>query len=374
MPDGLIPDTLIRVPTLVLWLHVIQSHPDAAGRRADWWRNTTAVVWQLLLHVDSDMVTSPRKGATWELLAAKAGVSRRTFADRLRWLRERGLLHTLVSGSTPRHRPGCRGGRVDDGLGNLAAQYVLTVPRAVLDAMDFEELERLTSTTHPTPQTLAEEPWQDVPWPVEVLPAKPPADLPVEVTCTPCVSMVALSENISPVYAREESGQSGTSPATPERTWPSTVTPENKSQMLQACRRLRDDVPVLRRISPQHLRSLLRSSFSAGATVSDVKYMLNVNPDGRPWGYTDEPRWLPGWIRYRLAPWIDDSGTLLARLPSQAVAEANRRRLREQAERAEQLAEARRNRAAPDPELLAGLRARLEAVRGGVGGSPGKAA
>ncbi|GIH81018.1 hypothetical protein Plo01_74470 [Planobispora longispora] len=363
MAGASIPDTLVPVHTLVLWLHLIQAHPAAAGRRADWWRNTTAVVWQLILHTGPDMVTSPRKGATWALLAAKAGVSRRTLADRLRWLREIGALFTLVSGSTPRYRPGCRGGRVDDGLGNLAAQYVLTAPQAVLDAMDPEELERLTAMPHPAPGALTEELWQDVPWPVEVLP--------VEVTRTPSVSMVALSDNTSPVYAREESGQNGTSPATPERTWPSTVTPETKPQMLEACRRLREDVHVLRRISPKHLRSLLRSALIAGATVSDVKHMLNVQPDGRPWGYTDEPRWLPGWIRYRLAAWIDESGALLAQLPSQAVAEANRRRLREQSERAEQRAEAERNRAAPDPALLASLRRRLEAVRRGAGRAGG---
>nr|BFE89147.1 hypothetical protein GCM10020093_117490 [Planobispora longispora] len=240
MAGASIPDTLVPVHTLVLWLHLIQAHPAAAGRRADWWRNTTAVVWQLILHTGPDMVTSPRKGATWALLAAKAGVSRRTLADRLRWLREIGALFTLVSGSTPlpprlpgrprrrRARQPRRPVRPHRAPGRPGRHG----PRGA-GAADRH--------APPRPRALTEELWQDVPWPVEVLP--------VEVTRTPSVSMVALSDNTSPVYAREESGQNGTSPATPERTWPSTVTPETKPQMLEACRRLREDVHVLRRIS-----------------------------------------------------------------------------------------------------------------------------
>ncbi|GII06115.1 hypothetical protein Pta02_81230 [Planobispora takensis] len=354
-----IPPGLTTAQSLLLWYQVIAACPDAAHRRADWWRNTMNIVWVLMTHAGSDMVTKPWSGATWEKLAREAGVSRSTLADRLRWLRVHGFLSTLLSGSTPALRAGRRGLR--DGLGNLAAQYALTIPEAVLEAMDPEERESLVP---PVPEVVPER-WEDVPWPVETLP--------VDVTRTPRVSPYVGERSISPVHAREGDqdraprknhapAPASSAPATPEPAWPATVTPVTKSQRLQACQRLRRDDPVLRKMPEKHLRSLLRPLFQAGATVSDVKHAFNVQPDGRPWPYTDDPRWLPGWVRWRVAAWADDDGTLRAPLPSQVRAEANRVRLLEQARRAERTAREQENRGAPDPVALAQLKVYLHGL------------
>ncbi|GIH97884.1 hypothetical protein Psi01_85140 [Planobispora siamensis] len=358
-----IPPALTRAQSLVLWCEVIAMCPDAAHRRADWWRNTMHVVWVLMRYADSDMITKPWSGATWDRLAQEAGVSRSTLADRIRWLRIHGFLFVLMSGSTPQLRGRRRRG-AGDRLGNLAAQYALTVPVAVLEAMDPEELERLVP---PVPEVVPER-WEDVPWPVETLP--------VDVTRTPRVSPYVGERSMSPVHARasdqdhaprkdHKPAPASSAPATPEPAWSGTVTPVTKSQRLQACRRLREDDPVLRKLPEKHLRHLLRPLFQAGATVNDVKYAFNLQPDGRPWPYTDDPRWMPGWVRWRVAAWADDDGTLRAPLPSQVRAEANRVRLLEQAQRAERTARERENRGAPDPEVMAQLRVRLcEAASG----------
>ncbi|MBB4944323.1 hypothetical protein FHR32_008729 [Streptosporangium album] len=121
----------------------MQEHPDAGGRRADWWQRTMAVVWQLATRTGPDRVTSPKLGATWAVLAEAAGVSRSTLADRLRWLRECGLLVVLTTGSTARYRRGTMCGLADDGLGNLAAEYILTLPAEVLAALDDAELQQV---------------------------------------------------------------------------------------------------------------------------------------------------------------------------------------------------------------------------------------
>ncbi|GAA3448141.1 hypothetical protein Pve01_63930 [Planomonospora venezuelensis] len=346
-PGEAIPGHLVQAPTKVLWIRAAELVPDFERHRADWRRNLLRVVWQLAAHAGSDMVTDPGLGATWELLAAKAGVSRRTFADRLRWLRTHGLLFTLVTGSTPALRASCWGGRVDDGLGNIAAEYALTVPRELLDTMDFEDLDRLIPPT----RAPAEENWRDVPWPAETLP--------VDETRTPKGFIPPLVKEVNPpVHTRE-----APFPAKPGRTWPSTVTPGNKSEMLQACERLRDDDMLLRKVPARQLRWLLRSLFVAGATAGDVRHALHFHPDGTLWP-VGTPRRPVSWIRWRLGAWIDyDTGALRAALPSQRRAEADLRRRREQAALTDWLAGLRAGRADPDPAAVTELRARLEAVR-----------
>ncbi|MGW7483469.1 hypothetical protein ACWGH8_33350 [Nonomuraea muscovyensis] len=76
---------------------------------------------------------------TWAVLIERSGRSRSTVALWLRWLRERGLLGTVTPGSTVRFRKGTQCGTIDDGLGNIAAEYVLAIAAAPNDDVAVDE-------------------------------------------------------------------------------------------------------------------------------------------------------------------------------------------------------------------------------------------
>ncbi|MBG0818439.1 hypothetical protein [Planomonospora sp. ID82291] len=327
-----LPDGLVCAASRALWLRITESHPDAGHRRADWRRGLQRIVWQLATRTGSDMVTAPRKGATWAVMAAEAGVSRSVLADRLAWLRERGLLVTAVTGSTPRYRPGTRQGLLEDGWDNMAAEYILTVPADLLEAA-ADELDASPSLLPAPAADPAGEHWTQVPWPVETLP--------VDVTRTPSsLPPPSVGGKTSPYAGARESAV----PAAPAESWPAAVTPRTKLQMLAACERLRAEDLVLRRVRARHLRSLLRPAFALGATIDDVRHALNHRGDGTPWPYTDRPRWVPSWLRSRLATWISADGDLLATWPSQQRAAASARSRAEQERRGREYAAARADR------------------------------
>ncbi|WP_344866512.1 hypothetical protein [Planomonospora alba] len=370
-------------PSLALWLAVVAADPDMPVRRADWRRNAENTARELTRRVGADMVTSPQWGGTWKGLIEALGVSRSTLNNLLRWFKEKGYVRVLATGSTivtRRHLWLGRTRQIGDGFGNLAAEYVLTVPRAALAALRLpvEELaalaERPDEFADPVegPRVVTQDEWREAPWPVETLPAPP-----VDRSCTPYGRLYVLKKYLLPTRTREKSGrpaqisQKPENPDTPpvrshpapESIWPNTATPETRKQRLLACRRLRAENMTLRGLSERHLRSLLRVPFSLGATLADVKYMIDHRPDGTPWLYDDKPHHLAGWLRYRLAPWIGEDGTLRAPLPSRAAAEAHRRHLARQAARRQEAARLRAERADPDPDLVAETRARLAAVR-----------
>ncbi len=80
-------------------------------------------------------------------------------------------------------------------------------------------------------------------------------------------------------------------------------------------------------IVDRRLRSVLRPYWDAGWTVSAVLWCLDHKPSGELWPHTDAVRHVPGWVRYRLAPW-----TGLAS-PSQQRAAGHEVLLAEQARR-----------------------------------------
>lgn len=274
-----------------------------------------------------DMLTAPKKGATWAALAEELGVSTRTIANYLAWMRDHGLLLTEVHGTTVRYRPGTMYGTRDDGRGNEAAQYRLTIPTSVLEG-DLEP------EAHNVDQ-------DEIPWPVETVPTRPhlapvlsisAGESPGDETFTPAF-VVALEGGSLPyarAHAREETSKS----------WRRTLRPNRQAEMLAACDRLRSDNLTLRALSARDLRSLLRPLFKAGATPADVEHALNVRPDGERWGNIDpssptlplpqavRARTLRARLRHRLALWLGPEGELSGELPSQAVARANRARAR----------------------------------------------
>ncbi|MFF4128364.1 hypothetical protein ACFYYP_32995 [Microbispora rosea] len=334
-PSELIPTQLVCARSRAAWHRAVESHPDTAARRADWRRGLMAVVWQLATRTGRNMVTAPKKGATWTVMAAEAGVSRSTLANRLAWLLERGLLVRVTPGTTPRFRPGTLRGALDDGRGNEAATYVLTVPADLAESLAEDDQgdggQSRTSAFDP-----AGDDWRDIPWPAETLP--------VELTRTPKPHMVDVGEKTLPdVRARETPAHT-----TPAAAWPATATPGTKAEMLAACERLRAEDPILRKLSPLHLRSLLRVLFRLGATIDDVRHVLHHQPGGRPWPLEAAPRFVPGWVRWRVQAWLTPDSSpggqgvrLASPLPSQ-VREAYRRRIRsEQTARTTELAKAR---------------------------------
>ncbi|WP_068929371.1 hypothetical protein [Planobispora rosea] len=338
-----VPEHLTTAPSLGLWLEALAYLADAADRRRDWRTNIGRLGWQLASRCSRDMATAPKKGATWEVLAEESGIRRRCLAYGLAWMHEVGLLVTAESGSTVRYRPGTLYGRLDDGLGNRAAVYILTIPWAILsddpeasggpDPIDDDEV--------PWPvETLRERPALPAPAPPPFPPAAPAATEscaplsataqprpPVERSCTPAPVVDLEGVTIPNARARRmgQMGKMSDSPTSPP--WPATVTPGTKAEMLAACERLRADDGLMAKLSARHLRSLLRPLWKAGATVRDIQHVLNHRPDGQAWfaaltvaGQGSTVRSLPGWIRHRISLWLTADGALAVELPSQRSA------------------------------------------------------
>ncbi|WP_433235261.1 hypothetical protein ACQPYK_25040 [Streptosporangium sp. CA-135522] len=280
-------------------------------------RNLMRLAWELAGRSDRDMVTAPKRGATWEALAELVGVSRRTIAYLIKWLREHKLLVIITPGSTPRTRPGNLWGLVDDGLGNLATEYALTVPDELLPEENNDlEADALDDT-------------DDVPWPVETVTERPMfshVSGGVDNLCTPAVSGFSLARTLPYAGAREMSDSTEPTPS-----WPRHVTPGTRRDQLAACERLRvDNWLTLGALSAKDLRSLLRSAFAAGWTVADVEHALNRRPDGQHWGDIDpghlaaaveRKRGMRSRIRHRMSLWVAADGAPLVRSASQQVAD-----------------------------------------------------
>ncbi|MFD0480939.1 hypothetical protein ACFQ0B_81995 [Nonomuraea thailandensis] len=203
--DPVIPDGHVLAPSKIVWLEVDAYLVGATWHRKDWLRNFHAVGEALARNTEAWMQT--RYGMTWETLAAEAGVSRRTLADRLRWRREHGLLAVVQTGSTVETRKGTGWGRWDDELGNIAAEYALIVPVAVLRelygefwAEDLGVEDGSCYVEQPergSQASIVAGPWDEVPWPCETRltrRAEPQVSSPVEETRTLRLSGLSLSE------------------------------------------------------------------------------------------------------------------------------------------------------------------------------------
>ncbi|MEZ7132678.1 hypothetical protein ACBR40_45710 [Nonomuraea sp. AD125B] len=311
-----------------VWLRAVQAHPDFDVNRRDGRTHLLAVA-EVVRWCAKRSLVDP---AVWTSIPTRArimaltGLSETTVKKWTAWLRERGFLATVTEGSTPRVRPGTRCGQDDDGAGNLGAEYALTIPVAM-------HRPRPCRTRPEAPQDTAGPALLGAPAPCPVEEKRPPSGV---------LSSERTPEVRSPIAgAREaDAGQGGDSGGT-AWTWSMSATPESKIDMLKAAQALRVRSPILRKITAKHLRSLLREHFRAGWTPADVLHALDHTPDGTAWTLTSDPRWLPGWIRYRLTPWRTPDGGITPS-PSQ------RRAARHQA-----IAEARAAAAAERERLLA---------------------
>lgn len=306
------------------WVAEVLAHPDTAALRADAYGNLRAVAEVLRDHMDW---ASGLSRPTHAVIMRRTGLSRRSVTRWVRWLRDRGLLGLAVPGSTNATRADNRGGILDDGLGNLAAEYVLAVPEGGQETAEGDEL-------------------------AEVLPLH--AGRPVNVNGAPSRDLSSVGGEIvssesfdlslrnAGAYARESGGDTVI-------TWSLTATPRTKRDHLAACERLRAEDMTLRRLSARHLRSVLRPVLRQGVTPAEILHMINHTPDGAARPFTDEPRWVPAWLRWRLGTWWDLTGDgprlRVEDLPSRRAAAAHEADLRAAAQRAAERAEALARRA-----------------------------
>jgi hypothetical protein len=136
-------------------------------------------------------------------------------------------------------------------------------------------------------------------------------DTPTDKTTTEppsCTSRRGVQEG--PTHAREER-------SSPCRNRISTTsqpaaTPGTRKHALQVAQKIHDNSTTLRQLSPWYIRHLTRIFVVAGWTDADVLHALDHQPDGSAWTYTwtsrDQIRNIPGWVRFRLAAWLDEHG------------------------------------------------------------------
>jgi hypothetical protein len=115
----------------------------------------------------------------------------------------------------------------------------------------------------------------------------------------------------------------------PAKPWPQLRPAENRSEEERAAGRVRELVPVLRQLTPGHVRFLLAKWLRAGWCVSDVVFAVNHDVTGYPHGFLDEVRHAPGWLRHRMSRWLSPAGDP-APSPSQLRAAEHARALAEQ--------------------------------------------
>jgi hypothetical protein len=262
-----IPEGSQRAAGQAAFLDALTSSSSYASLRADSRRTLYEITKLVVDHADwSDMTSRP----TWRLLAERTGKSRSTIAAWLAWLRTNGFLGTVASGWTSLRRVTSGAHKwartASDGDGqNLAAVYVLTVPKPVEKA--------------PAPESVEEH------WTLSGY--LPSGEIQNAGTC-----------------AREAA------PRPDQRRgaelWRWTTPVRTRNERLRAAQRLQERLPALRRTSTRALRHALRGWFDAGWTCADIAWALDHAPSGPAHTWTTDVRNVDGWLRHRLAAWLVD--------------------------------------------------------------------
>jgi len=343
------PKRARRTVGQVEWMPRVLEDSDAVFRRADWRRSVALVVRELTFHArwyaleadaksdGMEMTTRP----TWARLVERTDLSRRTVARVLAWLRRRGWIAVVETGTTERIRAGLLFPLADPhaGEGNRAAVYLLTVPVGEPPLSSLEEATRPAPAAHAEPTS---EQVNGLGIQVAPLPGSPPAS--------------AMKSTYA--GAREASaGGHGSGDNQTDRTKDSSNRAEfgvhsqvptgrwTQRERLRAAETARAADPVLRRLSARAVRSLLTPWWDAGWTIADVIHALNHRPDG-PWtieyAAVSDLRNVAGWVRWRFDHWRDAHGT-----PVPSHGQRERARTREADARAQARREALRAADAP---------------------------
>ena len=282
------------------WLHAALDAIEAEGWYANRRSHYAGVCRVLMRHMNwRDRTTRPGHAG----IAAAVGVSADTVARAVRWLEDRGLLGLVSAGTTAAIRPAV----LYAGTANLAAIYVLTVPRRRSQAprvaagqAGFADLT--------TPRSGV----------VKALRAR------------------EASPKVKSEKARAPRGQSVLPPGTSALHH----CPRTRSEALAVAAAVQARSRHLGRISAEHLRHVARSFFAAGWTGADVLAAIDHEPGGRQHGYVSGIRSPGRWAAYRLGLWLSPGGLPVPSRSQLAAAERDRDRAEQWRRRAERRAPA----------------------------------
>lgn len=263
------------------------EHPEYTRRYSNAKTTLRAVLDCLVARADYETMTT-RPG--WEYLTQQTGMSRSTIARARGDLANMGLLGTVAGGRTAAYASLNEDGERT----NEAAVYVLCVPAP------FEVLEAPNSRAVDECDT-------------------PPAVGGSHLNNLKETHTRARGKDLTGAASPPEiipGGCAAPTPPTPHRPellWPAHKTTASKKQRLAAASELRRRVFVLRPMSLQDIRAVLRDFLVCGWTVADLHHALDFQPDGSPWPHNGLPSEaeagrLRGLLRYRLAAYRTGSG------------------------------------------------------------------
>ena len=303
------------------WLDEALAHPCTAPMTRRSLRTYNAVVHAIANAIDVQSMTTRFSWASLADAVARldpaAARSRRTIARYLALLRSEGvqLLAVVASGRSAAYTTAASEGQAD------AAVYVLCNP-AVLAVVDEDaEADRFTDTEEVTEPAAGDV--EDVPSLTELLGAgdifgTPPAK--GVITPVHAGAREAATPKNEPLRGTDpHQGRASAATGHPERqsapSWPLGQATSGLDDRRAASRMLAHRVPAIRYMSDRDIASVCRLYFVAGWTVNDLLYAIDHQPGGTPWPHSgadgiDRRRGARGWLRYRLAAWADEHGTV----------------------------------------------------------------
>jgi hypothetical protein len=273
------------------FLRAVDEHPETILLRADGVEHLRAVAW-VVASVASWATLTARP--TWPVLMERTGLSRASVARWLAWLRVRGLLGIVESGTTPRFAPMA----LARDAGNRAAVYVLCVPSGDVD--DVQE-------------AVAEDELA-----VSVDKSETPTFLVFDLKKNP----YAGAREISAVGGRDASAVGEKRSDGGAASWGRAAVAGSRADRLALVERLQGEAPALRPCSAPAVHSELRpwlARAELGWTVDQLLHALDHAPDGQPYTYTAAVRVPLRWLRHRMSAWLDEHGQPL---PSPSVQRA----------------------------------------------------
>ena len=342
-----VPAGSSRAPSQLAFLRAVAEHPDLDRLRVDGRATVLEVAKHLAWTASWDaMTTRP----TWAALGERTGRSRATIARAIGQLRAAGLVGVVATGRSGQYAPAA----IDKGAAE-AAVYVLCVPSplAPVDEVETPTGASPVSETHPPHARASESPAEPLRGTLVAAAARPGAP----------VGLQAVGERPSRPADGPDSPREPSRPADE----PDSPNDAKDGRRLEVARALQERLPVLRRISDRHVASLVREFVLAGWTTSELVVAVDRRPDGTTWPHDGAAGVgnVGAWLRFRLAAWRDDAGTVQMSPGRRAEAERIERRARQRADAERQALTVP---AGPDSAGLAAVRAILSARRGPTGG------